>query len=166
MAARPRTDRGRTLRLACWNAVCAAGSSSWSIFSANTVSICLLDETFINPGEIFRLANYVCHRTDRPPAGGGTAILVQRGIPHHSVPVTGLTQLEATAIQTELAGRPVNILAAYLPHTDRGGPGRLPWRGLPVLPPGDLNDKHVDWNSRLSTTRGNSCVTTPNVTPV
>ena len=85
------------------------------------------------------------------------AILVRRGIPHHSVPVLSLTWLEATAIQTKLAGRPVKILAAYL----------SPFRpligadldacfggGLLVQLAGDLNAKHVDWNSRLSMTRG------------
>jgi len=56
-----------------------------------------------------------------------------------------------------LAGRPVKILAAY-PSPSRpligedltacfGG-------GLPVLMAGDLNAKHVDWNSRLNTRRG------------
>ena len=75
------------------------------------VDICLLSETFLNPGEAFRLANYVCHRTDRTTAGGGTAILVRRVITHHPVPVPGLTQLEATAIQIMLAGRPVKVLA-------------------------------------------------------
>ena len=46
--------------------------------------------------------------------GGGTAILVRRGIVHLSVPVPGLTHLEATAIQVTLAVKPVLILAAYL----------------------------------------------------
>jgi hypothetical protein len=77
------------------------------------VDICILSETFLNPGQTFRLANYVSHRTDRPTAGGGTAILVRRGIVHHPVPVPGLTYLEATAVQVTLAGRPVKILAAY-----------------------------------------------------
>jgi hypothetical protein len=48
--------------------------------------------------KVFRLANYVCHRTDLPTEGGGTAILVRRGIDHYAIPVPGLTQLEATAI--------------------------------------------------------------------
>ena len=82
--------------------------------SQHGVDICLLSEIFLNPGEAFRLANYVCHRTDRPTAGGGTAILVRRGITHHSVPVPGLTQLEATSIQVKLASRPVKVVAAYL----------------------------------------------------
>jgi hypothetical protein len=42
------------------------------------------------------------------------AILVRRGKFHNSVPVPGLTQLEATAVQVTLLGRPVKILAAYL----------------------------------------------------
>jgi len=40
--------------------------------------------------------------------------MVRRGIVHHAVPVSGLTHLEATAIQVVLAGRPVKIIAAYL----------------------------------------------------
>jgi hypothetical protein len=60
--------------------------------------------------------------------------------------------MEATAIQVILACKPVTILATYL----------LPCRPLiaadltacfgkvlPVLIAGDLNAKHVGWNSRL-----------------
>jgi hypothetical protein len=56
-----------------------------------------------------------------------------------------------------MVGKPVRILAAYLspsrPLIDVdlsacfGG-------GMPVLLAGDLNAKHMDWNSRLSTRRG------------
>jgi len=34
------------------------------ILGQHGVDICLLSETFLNPGQAFRLANYVCHRTD------------------------------------------------------------------------------------------------------
>jgi hypothetical protein len=78
------------------------------------VDICLLIEKFLNAGEAFRHANYVCHRTDKPTAGGGKAILVRRGIVHYSVPVPGLTHFDATVVQVSLAGIPVKILAAYL----------------------------------------------------
>ena len=117
MAACPRrTVRGKALRLACWNADGVLGRKLEleHFLRQNSVYICLLCETFLNSGQTFRLANYVCHRTDRPTARGGTAIQVRRGITHHSVPVQGLTQLEATAIQIMLAGRPVKVLAAYL----------------------------------------------------
>jgi hypothetical protein len=121
------------------------------------VDICLLSETFLDLGQTFRLANYVCHRTDRPKAGSGTAILFRGGLVNHLVPVPGLTHLEPTAIQIMLAGRTVKVLAAYLsrsrpligPDLDACFGG-----GLPVLLAGDLNAKHVDWNSRLITRRG------------
>jgi len=133
------------------------------------VDICLLSETFLNPGQAFRLANYVCHRTDRPTTGGGTAVLVRRGIVHHSVPISGLTHLEAIAIQVTLASKPVLILAAYLsPSRPLIGADLTACfgGGMPVLMAGDLNAKHVDWNSLLKTRRGNSYVTMPMGTPV
>ena len=68
------------------------------------VEICILSKTFLNLGKAFRLANYVSNRTDRATAGGGTAIMVRRGLAHHSVPIPGLTHLEATAIQVTMVG--------------------------------------------------------------
>ena len=154
-----RSARVKPLRLACWNADGVRGRKLEleHFLGQHGVDICLLSETYLNPGQPFRLANYVCHRTDRPTLGGGTAILVRRGIVHHSVPVPGLTHLEATAIQVTLAGRPVIVLAAYLsptrPLIGADLSSCFGW-GLPVLMAGDLNAKHVDWNSRLTTRRG------------
>jgi len=160
MAASPRrTERSKALRLAYWNADGVRGRKLEleQFLSQHGVDICLLTETFLNSGQTFRLDNYVCHRTDRPTAGGGTAILVRRGITHHSVPVPGFTQLEETAIKIMLAGGRVKVLAAYLSPSRPligadldscfGG-------GLPVLMAGDLNAKHVDWISLLSTRSG------------
>jgi hypothetical protein len=41
---------------------CAAGSWNWSTFSINVMLICIVSETFLNLGQAFRLASYVCHR--------------------------------------------------------------------------------------------------------
>ena len=117
MAAHPRrTVRCKALRLACWNADGVRGRNLELEYflCQHFVDMCLLSETFLKPDQAFRLANYVCYRTDRPTTGGGTAILVRRVIFHHSVPVPGPTHLEAPAVQVILAGRPVKILAAYL----------------------------------------------------
>jgi hypothetical protein len=54
-----------------------------------------------------------CHRTDRLTEGGGTAILVRRGVDHYALPVQGVKHLEATAIQVMLASKPVKTLAVY-----------------------------------------------------
>ena len=108
--------RGKPLRLACWNADGVRGMKLEleHFLGQHDVDICLLRETLLNAGQAFRLANYVCHRTDRPTMGVCTAILFRRSVVHHSVPVPGLTHLEATAIQVTLAGKPVIVLAAYL----------------------------------------------------
>ena len=68
------------------------------------------------------------------------------------MPIPGLTHLDATAIQVILAGKPVKIVANPLIGADVsacfGG-------GLSVKMAGDLGNKHVDWNLRLSTRQGN-----------
>jgi exonuclease III len=143
--------RSKPLRLARWNADGVRGKKleQEHFISQQGVDICLLSETLLKFGKAFRLANYVCHRTHRPTAGGGTAIFIRRRIVHHSVPVPGLTHLEATAIQVILAGKPVLILAAYLsPSRPLIGAEQTACfgAGLPVLMAGDLNAKHVDWN--------------------
>jgi hypothetical protein len=149
----------KALRLACWNADGVRGRKLEleHILSQHGVDICLLTETHLRESDVFRLANFVCHGTDRPTEGGRTAVLVRRGIDHYAVPVLGLTQLEATAIHIMLASGPLKIVAVYLSPSRPivgsdlsacfGG-------GFPVLIAGDLNAKQADWNSRLTTTRG------------
>jgi hypothetical protein len=116
--------------------------------SHHGVDICLVSETFLNSGQSFRVA--IClppHR--QTDSGGGTAILVRRGIVQHSVPVPGLTHLVVTAIQVILAGRPVLILSAYFsPSRPLIGADLTACfgEGLPVLLAGLLNAKHMDWN--------------------
>ena len=88
--------------------------------------------------------------------GGKTTILVCWRIEHQTVPVPGLRHLEATAIKMKLAGKPAKILAVYLSPSR---PIRLDLTvclrsGLPVLSVGNLNAKHVDCNSRLTSLRG------------
>jgi hypothetical protein len=154
-----RFERCKPLCLACWN---ADGVRSRKIeleyfLSQHDVDICFLGETYLNTEEPFRLASYVCLRTDRQTLGAGTDIQFRRGIVHYSAPVPGLTHLEATAIQVTLAGRPVVVIAAYhSPSRPKIGAelSACFGGGLPVLMAGDLNTKHVDWNSRLSTRRG------------
>jgi hypothetical protein len=65
--------------------------------------------------------------------------------------------MEATAIHATMAGKPVTIVAAYLsPSSPQIGADLTACfgGGLPVLMAGDLNAKHVDWNSRMTTRRG------------
>ena len=96
-------------------------------------------------------------------------MLFSRGIIHHSVTLPGLNQLETTAIQVTLAGKSVIVLASHLsPSRPLIGSDLTACfgGGLSVLMADDLNAKHVDCNSRLSTRRGNIHVTIPTRSPV
>jgi len=91
--------------MACWNAYGVRGRKQ------NGIDICLLTETHLSSCDVFRLANYICQSNDPLTEGGGTAILVCRGIDHHALPVQDLQHTEATAIQVMLASKPLKILA-------------------------------------------------------
>jgi hypothetical protein len=99
MAARPRRTAGKALRLACWNSDGVLGRKLEleQLLSEHCFDISLLYETHLVAERALRFANYVCHRTDRPTPGGGTAIFVHKGIDHYAVPVFGLQYLEDTA---------------------------------------------------------------------
>jgi hypothetical protein len=78
-----KTVRCKALRLACWNVDGARGRKLELeyVLSQHGVDICLLNETFLNPGQAFRLANFLPpHR--QTDSGGGTDS-VRRGIVHH-----------------------------------------------------------------------------------
>jgi hypothetical protein len=116
-----------------------------------------MNETHLESDRALGFAHYVCHRTDRPTVGGGTAILVRRGIDNYAVPVSGLQHRETTAMHLVLATRPMKLVAAYLSPTRPLIESDLTERlngGFPVLIAGDRNAKHADWNSRLITARG------------
>jgi exonuclease III len=83
------------LRLACWNADGVRGRNLEleQFLSEHGADIFFLNETHLEAGPALRFASYVCHRTDRPTPGAGTAILVHKGIDHHAVPVSGLQHL-------------------------------------------------------------------------
>jgi hypothetical protein len=117
MAPRPRrTTQSKPLSFASCNADGVRGRKLEveHFLSQHGVDICLLIETFLNSGQAFRFAIYACYRTDRA-TGGGTAILLRRGVVHHSVPVPCLTHLEATAMQVPL--QPLRYYR-YLGHCD------------------------------------------------
>jgi hypothetical protein len=117
MATWPRwTNAVKALQLACWNT-----NEVWGrklkldhFFSQHGVDICLLIKTHLKSREVFQLTNYVCHGTDQPMEGSGTAMLFCRSIDHYAVPVLSLTQLETAAMHIVLVSGPVKLLAVSL----------------------------------------------------
>ena len=159
MAARPRrTERSKALRLSCFNAHDVGGRKHEldHFLNQHGVDICLLSEKLLNPGQAFRLANYVCHRTDKPTTGGGTAILVRRDIVHHSArfgpdPLGGYCHSSHIGRQT---GENPRGLHFAFPPTYRSGPDSL-FRRCIAGPAGRRPRRQTrGLNSRLSTRRG------------
>jgi hypothetical protein len=144
------------LRLGCWNADGVRGRKLEleQFLSEHGVDICLLNETHLVAVRDLRFANYVCHRKDRPTPGGGTAILVHKGIDHYAVPVSGLQFLEATlSVGDQTSETRVGLPRAHTP-LDRVGLTECLSGGIPVLMAGDFNAKHKVWNCGLTTARG------------
>jgi hypothetical protein len=100
--------------------------------------------------------------------GGGTAMLVSRDTDHYAEPVSVLQHLDSTAIYVVLANRPVKFVAAYLSPTR---PLKLSALtaclsvGSLILMAEEINAKHRDWNSRLTTERARSSLITPTEIP-
>jgi hypothetical protein len=106
----------KTLQLACWVAVGVHCISLVldNVLSQHRLNMCLVNEMHFSQVQAFRFANYVCHRTDRLTEGGGTAMLVRRGIGYYTLPALGLRHPQATVIHVILASRPVKVLAMHL----------------------------------------------------
>ena len=111
-----RTNWTNPFRLACWNADGVLGRKrELDLFlGQHGIHIRLLNEFLLKWSAVFRLANYVCHRIDWLTEGGGTAMLVCRGIVHHAVPCQGLQHLKSTTIYVMFASKPAKILSAYI----------------------------------------------------
>jgi len=118
--------------------------------SQHGFDICPLSETFLKPGQTFRISRYVCHlMTDR-----------QWGRHSHPSPPWYFAQLRARSgldphgghCHPGHSGRKTDDSPCgwpfELPPTDRRGPNCLFLGGLLILMAGDLNGKYVDLNSR------------------
>lgn len=77
------------MRLATWNADGVHGRKLEldHFHGQYAIDIYLLTATDLRYDEAFRMANYVCHRTERLTEGVGTAIPVRCSISHYVVPL-------------------------------------------------------------------------------
>ena len=135
MAAHPRrTEQSKLLRLACLNADGVRGRKLEleHFLSQHGVDICLLSEPFLNPGQAFRLANYVCHctadlqwgRHNHPSPPWCSPPLIARSVPG---PLGGYCDPSHSGRQT--GNSPCGLPFAF-PPTDRSGHDRLFRRGI------------------------------------
>jgi hypothetical protein len=156
MTVRSRTNGGKVLRLAYRKTDGVRGKKLEleQIFSKPGVDIFLLNKTHLGSGRDLRFANYVFHRTDSLIRVGGTVILVHRSLCCTSL---GSAAPGGYCRAPSVATRPVKLVATYLSptrHLIKADLTECLSRGFPVLMAGDLNAKHTDWSSGLTTANG------------
>lgn len=158
MAAHPKTHPNN-IKIMFWNANSVLNKRDvlHAVIKKQHLDIVLLSETFLKPGKKFNLPNMTIYRNDRDSKGGGTAIIVRRGITHHEIGLPTLTSIEANAIQIETRNGCINLISAYKPPgntldtTDIQNLFKSP---LTTILAGDLNCKHQSWNSRRLNSNG------------
>lgn len=122
------------------------------------IDILFVSETHLRPSRPFRLKNMVGYRTDRPNRlGGGTAIFLRSSFTHNEETLPNLRTLEATAVTIETNQGKITLIAAYLsPGADfiEDDFKAIFDKFDRVLLCGDLDAKHIAWNSRRGNEKG------------
>jgi hypothetical protein len=170
MAARPRrTVWSKALRLACWNADGVRGRKLEleHFLSQHGVDICLLSQTFLNAGQVFRLANMSA--TAQTDSEGRYSY---PSPPWYSPPLTarsGPDPLGRHCCSSHLGrqtGENPSGLPLTFPLTDRRGPDRLFGRGITGFYGRRPQRQTRGMELAAEYEKGNSYMITPTRTPV
>lgn len=129
------------------------------------IDIALISETHLTANSKLYIPDYTIHRSDHPDgtAHGGTAILIKSTLKHDIHPTVLTAQIQVTAIAIHTHNRSITIAAIYCPprHTISSGMFTELFNSLGpnFLVGGDWNAKHIQWGSRVCTTRGRNLLT-------
>lgn len=112
----------------------------------------LLNETHLIPTNKFVLANYKTYRQDRVSKhrGGGVAVLVANSIRHDHLPLPELKTIEAIGVKIYTSTGNIELISAY--HRPQQALSKQDLAQLIAntkqrIVAGDLNAKHITWNS-------------------
>jgi hypothetical protein len=106
----------------------------------------------------FYIPNYDIYWTDREDGHkGGTAVAVEKGIPHRCADLPPLLSIEATGVGIPIGNTEMLLAAVYkTPQrlwSDTDITQLLGFRNKSMLA-GDLNPKHPVWNSQVTNPSG------------
>jgi hypothetical protein len=115
-------------------------------------------KTYLKPHERFFILNYQFHLIDCCPGRkGGTAVAVRKGNLDNHVDLPPLVSVEVTGVYSSIGNNEIPLAAVYK------SPGRT-WRYEDIIEllrfrnkcilAGDLNAKHLFWNSVVSNPSG------------
>lgn len=146
--------------LVMWNAdsIMPKKNELHEFFREYDVDVALVSETHLDADCTFKMHSKSVYRNDRNRQGGGTAIIVKRGITHHVLDLPELKSLEATAVAIKTTNHGwLRLISVYKPpktNLDTGDLDMLFGDTMPTIIAGDLNCKHQAWNSRVSNKDG------------
>lgn len=131
----------------------------------HNLDIFLVQESFLKPSHRDpKIANYKLVRNDRPlRGGGGTLIYYKRSLYCMPIDPPPLSHFEVSVCRIGMTGhQSITLVSAYIPPnasaSERIRPDLETLLGLSssVIIAGDLNAKHISWNSHSNNPRGRS----------
>lgn len=150
------------LRIATWNAngVLNRKEELQIFLHLQNIDICLLSETHLTTQSYLKIRGYKTYNANHPlnQANGGSAILIKEHINHHMEQTVQREEYQLTAICVNSVKQKLIIGAVYCPPRHNlkkpDYTTLLNYLGERFILGGDYNAKHLNWGSRITTTKG------------
>lgn len=151
-----------TLRIMEWNAngLNQHKNELQCLLESENIDICLISETHFTKQSYTKFKNYSVYHTIHPSnnARGGSAIIIRDKIEHWEERQTSLEEFQATTVTINMNNSRVSFTSVYSPprHTIKCEQyiQLINMHKYKFVMGGDFNAKHIQWGSRLSTTKG------------
>jgi endonuclease/exonuclease/phosphatase family metal-dependent hydrolase len=152
----------RELRIATWNAngILNKKNELEIFLHSQNIDICLISETHMTNQTHIKIHGYNVYHAIHPDnrARGGSAVIIKMSIKQYEDLHLQREDVQLTVIGIICSTRHLKIGAIYLPprHNHKKDTYKLilEHMGDQFIVGGDFNAKHVDWGSRLTTTKG------------
>lgn len=126
----------------------------------NRIDICLITETHSTKQTFLKFRGYQIYQTIHPDndAKGGSAIIIRENIEHYEEHSLQTPEFQLTIVGVSTMKQKFMVGALYCPprHNLKRNDYALMLKqlGERFILGGDFNAKHIDWGSRLTTTKG------------
>ena len=156
------------LKVGIWNAngLCQHIQELQIFLQEMKIDIILISETHFTGKSYCKLRNYTIYSTNHPDnkGHGGTAVIFKNNIKHHELNKYSKEHIQATTVAIEDKFGYMNISAVYCPpkYNNKREQYEMFFNtlGNRFIAGGDFNAKHIQWGSRLTTTKGRELFST------
>lgn len=150
------------LKIVTWNAngILNKKQELETFLNMQLIDVCLIAETHMTNQSFLKIRGYKIYHTNHPDnqAKGGSAVIIKESINHYEECQLQRAEVQLTVVGIKSTKQNLNIGAIYCPprHNLKKTDYKsiLQQLGERFIVGGDLNAKHVDWGSRLTTTKG------------